>query len=276
MIPGFRCSATPGVASGTTHVIHVDRSLKCTTKKSVAVCLPTLCVIKDVGVGKATSTAVCDSTTVASEVRLITRGWPGEIPSTSPRAISTGSGNPAATLWLGILRLSIASGLEREVLKSSSNPDHLFQLLSWCIHAGRDAAGNALESRQIRSSCLKQASQLIGDYSLPRLRGRRLSLSDLRQLAIREEPTNDPDGHPPPATLLARRLPQMPRLVGPGQHIHFQQLLVVRNVANPRPLPLYKPRPGVPAPDRNGVAGGVRNHKPGRVFSAAKQFPDVP
>jgi hypothetical protein len=39
---------------------------------------------------------------------------------------------------------------------------------------------------------------------------------------------------------------------------------------------LYKPRPGVPALDQNGVAGGVRNHEPGRVRSAAKQFPNVP
>lgn len=39
---------------------------------------------------------------------------------------------------------------------------------------------------------------------LLRLGCRRLFLPDLRQLAIREETTNRPNGHPPPENLLAR------------------------------------------------------------------------
>jgi len=118
---------------------------------------------------------------------------------------------------------------------------------------------------------------LVGvDSSLLRLESRRRFPLDLRQLAIRKEPTNHPDGDPPPATLLTRRFPQMPLLVGPCQHLHLHQLLVVLDVAHSRPLPLDKPRPAVPALDQHCVAGGVRNHEPGRVRTAAIQFPDVP
>ena len=111
---------------------------------------------------------------------------------------------------------------------------------------------------------------------LQSLRGRRLSMADPRQLAIREEPTNRPDGDPPPVALFARRFPQMPLLEWPGQHIHFHQLPVVCDVAHPRPLPLHQPGPAIPATDQNGMAGGVRNHEPVQVRPAAKRIPDIP
>ena len=141
-----------------------------------------------------------------------------------------------------------------------------------CTHITHEDLFPSPRAKTVRGDPVSDAS----DSLFAALERGLLSPPALCQLAKGEEPANRPDAHPPPPTLLARRFPQMPPLVRPGQHIHLQQLPVVGNVAHPRSLPLDKPRPGGPTPDQNRVTGGVRNHELVQLRPAAKPIPNVP